>query len=64
MDLKSIMEDIYHLSYMNIHATNKSQLPVTWIRAVYFIVEKCSRWKQSCDLDLFKKNIFFFAGNT
>ena len=29
MDLKFIVEDIYHLSYMNIHATNKSRLPVT-----------------------------------
>lgn len=29
MDLKSIVEDIYHLTYMNIHAINKSRLPIT-----------------------------------
>jgi hypothetical protein len=27
--LKKIVQDIYHLSYMNIHCTNKSRLPVT-----------------------------------
>jgi len=27
--LKNIMEDIYALSFMNIHALNKSRLPVT-----------------------------------